>query len=574
MAKKPSDAKTTLRRLLDAIGVKRVVYVDDVFSASAERVQETCDGLSIDELQTSDVFGQVDFGVDDEEVLREQIRNAIGEMDKQTVLDTFIKLASIAGDGIALPDAEVVPRFAGFFEKGVDLVTLSREQYLIQKTDLIAGSSPEETLFIFDEDFRHEGAGENEGRRLVSELHAELQQGRTSFALLTHTVPSDFEQETARQAEIASEFEGLADTLVVIAKERLTAEHQGFGWRMKSAILARMFGTLKAKLQESVEVARKAAEETLEQLHVEEFERIIFHSSQIEGAWAPETLVRVFGDHYERGARNHLRADGTVHELAEQARQVCMVPTEGVSNATRDRAIRFQRVEVYEDAEDINSLLFPLELGDVFETEDGNRFVVLGQPCDLMVRADRGFRRGASFDNRQFVVLATINGNDKVQFNAQAWQYKLPHYGGPKVNSFVDLNATYWIPAWILDLASLNTDGTAQLSHDHAQSPLLIPAWRLRLKKLIGRVQAAVDRYKALVIANANEDQSAFQSLLGLPPECPFSVELSATDSEWQVSCGIRRVMRIREPFASALYVQFGNWSTRPAFPHDLTRIE
>lgn len=573
MAKKPIEAKTTIRRLLDATGVKRVVYVDDVFSASAERVQETCDGLAIEQLRTSNAFAQVDFAIDDEEVVREQIRTQIDRMDRPAILDAFIRLASIAGDGIASPDAEIVPRFLDFFDDGVELITLSREQYLAQRAELIAAVAPEETLFVFDEDFRHEGAGENEGRRLVSELHAEVQHGRTSFALLTHTIPDDFQQEAALQTAIANEFEGLTDRLIVIAKQRLTAQHQGFGWRLKIAFLASMFGELKAKLRESVESARTLAETVLDDLHVEEFERIIFHSSQTEGAWAPETLIRVFGRHYENGVRVHYRGDAAVHELAERTRQVCMVPTDGISHATRERAVEFQRAEVYEEGDDVNRLLLPLELGDVLQVADGRRFVVLAQPCELMVR-DRGFRRGASFDKRQFVVLAAIENNHEEEFKPEAWQHELPHYGGATAGNLANLNATFWIPVWMLDLVSVNRSGVARLLHDHEEFPLLIPNWRVRLRKLIGRVRPIVKRYRAMVASIGGEDHDVLQSLLGLPPECPFAAELSVSGNGWAISFGIQRVLRIREPFASALYAHYGTWLTRPAFPHDLTRFE
>jgi hypothetical protein len=45
-------------------------------------------------------------------------------------------------------------------------------------------------------------------------------------------------------------------------------------------------------------------------------------------------------------------------------------------------------------------------------------------------------------------------------------------------------------------------------------------------------------------------------------------------DGDWCLSVGLRRIARLREPYASALLTKYGHWVTRPAYPHDLTRID
>ena len=57
-------------------------------------------------------------------------------------------------------------------------------------------------------------------------------------------------------------------------------------------------------------------------------------------------------------------------------------------------AERLYQREVYEDAEYLSRLHTPIELGDLFRKENGSkRFVLVAQPCDLMVRNDGSGRR-------------------------------------------------------------------------------------------------------------------------------------------------------------------------------------
>jgi hypothetical protein len=42
----------------------------------------------------------------------------------------------------------------------------------------------------------------------------------------------------------------------------------------------------------------------------------------------------------------------------------------------------------------------------------------------------------------------------------------------------------------------------------------------------------------------------------------------------WCLSVGLRRIARLREPYASAMLTKYGHWTTRPTYPHDLTRLD
>jgi hypothetical protein len=570
MANEMPDTKATIHQLLKAVGIRRVVYVDDVFTATAPRVLEACNDLTLSQIRETKLFpDNVFFEPEDDDVSRNLIRRQIEQMTRAEIVRVFATIAGLQGNGIDPVDPDAVQGFVDFFADEVKILTLNLPSFRRTLERLLAEVSPSETLFVFDEDFRHDGGSEREGRRLAAELVEKIVDQPTFLALLTHTVTGENNNEDQTQTAIEREYPGLKDRLVVIAKRRLAEPQEGFAWRFKLALLSQMFGGLRDQLRTSIAGAQQAANDQLEDLDVEDFERIVFHSSHIEGAWAPETLARVFGIHFGKQLLRDFRTSEKIHTLAEQATKVSLVSTAGVSEDTRSRAAQFQRIEMYDDDEFVNPLHLALGIGDVFKTLDGNRyFVVLAQPCDLAVRS-HGLRRGKQFDDRFQVVLAEIQKTNPEKLEDSQHRLNLFESDDSQVWC-VFLNCLFSLPAWLLDLAVFNTAGTCRINCNQASLPLLIPAWRVRLRKLIERAGQRLAKCRSA----GNSDAELLQMVLALPPGGPFHAVQSGGENDWALELNLQRIRRIREPFATDLYTHYGHWITRTGFPHEFTRLE
>ena len=569
MANEMPDTKATIHQLLKAVGIRRVVYVDDVFSASAPRVIDACNDLTLIQIRDTKLFPDSVFDSEDEDVSRSLIRTQIDKMARPAIVRAFATIAGLRGNGIDPIDPDAVQTFVNFFDGDIKIVQFNLPRFRQHLEKLLAEVSPAETLFVFDEDFRHDGGSEKEGRRLAAGLIDKLINRPTYLALLTHTATVEGNDEDGRQADIVREYPQLSDRLVVIAKRRLAQPQEGFAWRFKLALLSQMFGGLREQLRASIVSAQKAANDQLEALDVEDFERIVFHSSHIEGAWAPETLARVFGIHFGKQLLHDFRKSEKIHVLAEQAAEVSLVSTSGVSDGTRFRAAQLQRIEMYDDDESINPLHLALDLGDIFKTLDGKRyFVVLAQPCDLTVRS-HGLRRGKQFDDRFQTVLAEIQ-QIKIE-DLEGCHHQLNLFESDDSQIWcVSLNCLFLTPAWLLDLAVFNANGICRLTHAQALLPLLIPTWRVRLQKLIERAKQRL----AMCRSGDSSNADLLQLVLALPSSGPFRAEQSGGENDWCLSLNLQRIRRIREPFATDLYIHYGHWITRTGFPHELTRLE
>ncbi|HKI04547.1 MAG TPA: hypothetical protein VKK31_21385 [Thermoanaerobaculia bacterium] len=318
-----------VQSFFEAIGIKRLVYVDDQFGVTPERILDLCRGMSDGQIAASEAFPNFVAGAGD--LLRERrILADVGELAESQLRKTFNLLAAINGSQ-SEQDHRAATVFSGLIGGVVDLQCLSRAEWKAQEAKLAAEANNVPTLFIFDEDFGLEGYPKDEGRRLIANLNV-LEHGRKyAYALLTHNARSD-DDENRIEGEIGSELPDLQGLVIVIAKERLTDEPQRFVHRLKSALLLPLFRVVKGKLGSATSSAAAEAMKQIEELKVDAFEQIVFGSSQIEGAWSPETLVRIFSVFQERHVRNELRGDPEVHGAVADADPLCGLSAGSVSS--------------------------------------------------------------------------------------------------------------------------------------------------------------------------------------------------------------------------------------------------
>jgi hypothetical protein len=573
-----TDDRPVVGQLFDAIGVKRVVYVDDRFGATKERLSALCLGLTSEAITASNAFPGVEL-TNDEDVRQERLRKAIDALDDQSLAGAFDAIGTATGIESDPQDRRAAVAFSEELNAVVDLKPLSGAQWQEQRGSIIAEVQQKPTLFIFDDDFRLEGGSAREGRRFVAELHAALPGYKFAYALLTHNA-SDEATESQLEKSIAEENPDIEDFVVVIAKTRLLgADRKVFAYRLKSTLLFRLFRTLRSKLKESATMAHDKAIAKINAFGVDAFERIVHRSSSVEGAWSPETLVRIFGVMHEREIRLRLRGDEALHEAILEIDPISRVETGGASDAVVHMAEELQHAEVYDAGREINSLHLPLESGDLFRADEGEQYLVAAQQCDLVVR-DAGWRKNEGRDARQVIALLKVGTRSlEKKPSVRPNEFELPHFvtDGSKF-VFGELNQVVYVPAWILDMAVLNSDGSCKISDSQQAAPLLTSPWRQRLPFLrcwAESVVATADRTPEL---RHNGGEEFLRSLLRFPLSTAFRVKIAPSDrrprESWTLCVGLSRVGRLRERYATALIDNYANYWSRPAQPHDLTKSE
>ncbi|MCB9688815.1 MAG: hypothetical protein H6735_27490 [Alphaproteobacteria bacterium] len=438
----------------------------------------------------------------------------------------------------------------------------SRDRYLGDEDEA------RHTLFLFDRDFRREHASSDEGLKLVREVQ---KQGASLCGLITHTVPVGAEHEA--WDSLARDHDLDRDRFLVIAKQRLSvdngATHYSFLRMVRLAALSSRCGAMKNAAWRVFADSVEAAKEAMERVSVLDFDQIVLASSRREGVWEPDTLFRIFSVFMRREARRrmHENLEADLPSKVRDARSVSVIPgdDEAVygSEPPCAEAIRVHRFELFESPEYINRHHLPIDLGDLFQDARGTQFILLSQPCDLMVRSNG--RR--SYDDKctRQVVLAEIVRPAGQSGPKDSWE-KIDWYdeatGQP---AYVDFANAHDVRLAVLDLCVLNEDGKASIDVDVAGSSGLIEPWQKHCEKVRRLFRAAIERYKEL-----EKKQVKNEIKKALLPAASLSARFDAGVDGSVLTYEIRRVGRLLQPRAGAVLTHFAQYRSRAAFEHDL----
>jgi hypothetical protein len=562
------SARKAACSLFDVMNLKRVVVVDDVLSTPfmpADVIGQCVaylNGGKTVALKAVPELAGIDFEIPDREVLTANLRAAIEPMDETARRSIAVQLADAKDDK---DDAENASRtqLEGILQD-FDVRCLSLAQWNAEKGNLLSDPSVAETLFLFDQDMSQAEGTDVEGMRIIAGILTDKRENAIYCALISHTVTAGNEHEAIDRLAKDHGIESVKDRLVVISKAHLRDDPMAFAFRIKRAAIAPRCGELKnmvlTVVQEAVEHARKE----LESLNVYDFEQIVFQSSYLEGVWEPDTLIRLFNLFHRREARaKSIKHDG-IRRTADAVRQVIEIPYKP-DDAPKSSSSAIMRLEMFEDADYLNTHHLPLELGDIFQGKKGRLFVLVVPPCDLMVRRD-GARPGCEDASLAGVFDANTAGE-------KLW-FKLPCFDATTfVANWVRLSKPAVLPLRVLDLTVFDSEGKSKMRFDEPAPNGLIPSWTKRYDRLATEVRDIHTKYAGLVAGlEGNKKNEALRhvriSMTGGGSQFPGDIDMNNKE----ISYNLKRVGRLKEPFASALLRAYSAFVSRDAYEHPFTR--
>ena len=475
-------------------------------------------------------------------------------------LATITALGQAFGWDHLADEQGVAPTLRKMIPAAVELLTMSYAEWLIRRKGIIAQLEDVPTLILMDEDLSKEGHADDEGHRALIQLRTMVDTNTLLYALLTQKVKYDEEEDTLRR-KIIDDNPELRDSLVVIAKERLT-KGDLFWPALKRAMLSCLFDKMKSLVKATILNAQQQAILTVEELDLPSLECLVFRPSRREGAWAPDMLYRLLTIGRDNGISRQLRENKAIWEILEQIHilgpAISGDPAEGV----RATAFTFQRMEWYNEAIDINACHHPTALGDLFEFDKDTKFALIGQPCELMVRS-KGYRGGKRKDENQSLTLLEIEIRERKK---PELGLELLHFTNDGQTAFAMPNLLYSVPAWLLDLAVLNTDGRCRIYCSKTYNFHIEPPWKERLEHLQDRAKTVCEIAKKYA-----DDETIVNAAARLPLGSRFGIHVYTEEKIDFLELSLKRVGRIREPFASAILAHRSAYSSRPAYPIDLT---
>ena len=570
-------ARQDANKLLQTVGVSRIVMVDDEYAAKVEDLLGICQELG--SAGAAELPHLDDINPEDPDDLRnDTIRRVWITLDKTQRRRMLAKARQSydaltppatdgeSGEGQATDDYKAASSLDEILHGLGDLefVPLSLGEWEDQADRYLADDKAGETLLLFDQDFSAEQAGaENEGLKQIQKA----QSADVGYCgLVTHTVTLQAEHEA--WIRLSSQHNLIPDKFVVIAKERLKSDppdYHGFLAMLRLAALSGRYGHVKSRAWSIFESSVNEAKSAMERLSVLDFDRMVFASSREESVWEPDTLLRVFGILMRRQARSRLHRDEEFLRAVETARRVSNAP-DRIVKALKDfadskEALEMQRFEIYESGDELNQFRTPIDLGDIFRIGPDNKLcILLAQPCDLVVRKE-GMRSYETSKLRRMAAVAELVRDEERK--RESWG-QLPCYEEETgARAFVNFGKVHQVPLILLDLCAVNEDGWAALDVSAEAPAGLIKPWMLRYKKLRRIFRQALTTHAELTGAEIN-DEAASLALPGTLFTLDFVPVTNATTLRYE----IKRTMRLRQPWSGALLTEFAQYQARAAFEH------
>lgn len=559
-----------------ALGINRIIWVDDVFAKSAPELSDMviahpkgAEGFAelaelLDALLANrDVGGSVaQVIVDMKPERREELRAAVlaveakepkfksDELTHEVVEEACATLGVENGDRLSFDEAAKLTVDLAGADQGIGYVI----------------------------DLNESGGADERGLEILIEL---ARHGSRSIAfILTHAATEETEGAEERRLRdgLVGPDDGLAMPVTVIDKKRLErGVAAAFEVGFKRAGLRSALHRVLVAARATVLPAFDSAATTLLQIAPEPLERHVYDRGRAEGVSELHVVERGVSALISEQLRKFFGSDEVAVEALKALRSLGDVKLAGPAPDAREALASLRRAEVWDDEATVNAAFSPLANGDVFQLDgseeetrnQSRRFVLLGQPCDVMLRASG--TRGQN--EAMLVTLKEDHGGDqrekvpRLPFLLDGKRWKL------------DFSDIAYVQLDVLDLACFRDDGRVRLDAGHTASPSLLPGLA---KVYPGRTGYFDGLLAAAAPAAANEkllltmSTSIFLKDVRLGQRKAARVADPGTQREAfpeRVAWNLRRVGRIRVPYSSALLEQLLLLMGRRAFDLDFEDI-
>ncbi|ESY66841.1 MULTISPECIES: hypothetical protein [Mesorhizobium] len=432
------------------------------------------------------------------------------------------------------------------------------------------------TLFFFDQEL-DDGA---EGTAIISSL---AQQDAVAFGtrwfcgLLSHIL--DKGEEVVVWRALSDEKKIPLKLFMPISKQNL---HDGAAFY--GAVYRTVINIYTEKLKDlALDAFGRAMSDALTEfrnLDPIDFEHIIAKSSEDEGVGELETLIRVYSIVQRDRIKKELLDQERLSNFLQEARTVKKVADVGrtYSDEAAKRRAKLRYKELYEAPELINQFRDPLRNGDLFEIGSGTHlklWMLIAQPCDLMVRSDG---KRAFENNFKVAVLAPVKrgvlGSPPATKPGYGFELARLDHDGMQAASVVFTQATP-IALEVLDLAVLRADGKCEIETNGAAPTAEFSSmgWdnrAVRLRKSFTETATKIEERRKTTDNDRAKEYAGFL-MPAASPDVAFRKYGEYANGKF--SYAIKRAGRVREPFATSVLAAFSRYLSRDAYEHDFSAV-
>jgi hypothetical protein len=482
---KPKEPSTLDRfsKLLQIANVGKVYYVDDEnnlenidFNNIAGQISIIINDGNFERLKEID-FPHWDLSAVPEDEVANDLLPRWEDINVTEQKAFYLALLQISGNGTLQVDSERIKKISEQFPPGM-LTACSPQEWEQKKSELqsiIAKGN--KAIILFDESLTHAGGRYStiKGQDLIVEVNKMGLKG-VICTLLTNLIVDVNGELQFRDRIIAEREDGTlkVNDFFPLAKVRLETP-EVFADGIRKVVLNTLIENIKGHTLNLIKSSYEKAAETVSQFDTYDFEDVILKTSFHEGVWEPETIIRICDIKFENELKKLMVENNYAINVNDEiiAAQPFFDVKFDIPSGTEPYANKYilRHDEIYDKGDVINSLRKPLENGDIFEIE-GNKYILVSQACDMMVRATG---RKAGLRSAKVVYLFRIEtqtfkdhkekkekkGTDNYLKDKHALPYFIPGTNDVGVVSFTD----YIIAdVDLLDLCVFNSNGECNIA--------------------------------------------------------------------------------------------------------------
>lgn len=544
----------SVAKLLDAVGIRTVIVVDDEFEPKIEDVIAVVESVPNLHLEVGDL-GAIDFTTE-REIWEDELRSRWAAMtiDERVILQDDIysetTVGPKVGEELSLLQELVV---------SATFISMTPSKWMSEGYSLLAEASAKAVLILFDKHLGNELL--EDGIDLIRDVYSSPHQEGVWTGLLTNRVRADGELKAWE--EMSVRLGEHANRLIVLSKDHLSRDAANFVEGLRVLLMAQPAGSLERSVAAACKsVGDEVLAEIQNQLNPLEFERIVFGLARDEGIWEVDMILRLLDIRRRTRVRLALHDNETVRQSVSLLRTLDSLRI-GEVNTGSVHAQRIYGEEIYDDGDHLARLHLPIELGDVFVKEVSDRqFVLVGQPCDLMVRST-----GRRHPDLSFVTLLPIkpfnSEGSATPLMATTVLFELPAFWQDGSAGWVELNRPAVVPIEAVDYCVISRDGRSVAPLDEGQSGWLLPGWEKRRGHL---TKAAESLRRSYSDSSYSEKAAQVKAALGIRRSCVTKPIMEGAN----FSLGLKRVRRLLPPYARALLTSYCLHVAREAFDRPL----
>lgn len=369
--------KNSIQAIMEKMNIEFIYHIDDKYEDKIEIFYANCI-TEIDKIENE--FLAELINIDDLDLVdsftKDQKQAYLRKELPKTSIKNIEKLKTIIN--INNPYDDQATTIIDRMSSSDKIVKISPSNWDEKKNDYINEFKSKKILLFIDSDWSR--GDPQEGLNVILELMQidEISEN-VKCTLFTHLYTEN--EQFKKREELSTQYNIPLEKLLVISKQ--DRDDSNFIRDFRTAAIMPTLKILKDKIHAHIiDSSNDVKNYISNELDIIDLEYITLDKSAKEGDWEPSILYRLHSNRHIKEFRRKVFNDNSIQENILLMRELKKLSPDVAIFSSKTKEI--MENELYDDK--VNDYNCPLKSGDIFENNSGKKFILLMQPCEIMIR--------------------------------------------------------------------------------------------------------------------------------------------------------------------------------------------